>query len=123
LISPLSLSTHFGSMRRFTSSGTASPKMACLSAIDEELSIMNKRSILFTLFCFTCSITRAVTCGVAGATGRSRQPLPTMETGVIRREPTAAARMARTHLLFEDCVRKRNDDVGNGETRMQDQSP
>src|SRR5262245_62329623 len=34
---------------RLTKSGTACAKMTCLSAIDEELSIMNKRSIFDTL--------------------------------------------------------------------------
>jgi hypothetical protein len=90
-------------MSRFTNSGTASLKMVCLSAIDEELSIMNKRSILFTLFCFTCSITRALTSGVAGATGRSRHPLPTRETHVSRRDPNPAPRIDRSTRLFEDC--------------------
>src|SRR3954471_19921922 len=88
-------------MRRFTKSGTAWPKIVCLSAIEEELSIMNSRSILLTLLCLSPTSTRADTSGVAGATGRSRQPTPTTETDVSKREPTPAARNALSLLFFE----------------------
>src|SRR5689334_11036570 len=39
-----------GSTKRLIKSGTACARIACLSAIDDELSIMNKRSIFDTLF-------------------------------------------------------------------------
>src|SRR5690242_6617703 len=110
-------------MRRLTSSGTASLKMACLSAIDEELSIMNKRSILLTLFCLTSVTTRAVTSGVAGATGRSRHPLPTMETDVSAAVPMHAARAIRNNSFLKEDAAKRRRVVGNGETRMPDLFP
>src|SRR5258705_1550269 len=42
---------HTGSTRRLIKSGTACARIACLSAIDDELSIMNKRSIFDSLFC------------------------------------------------------------------------
>src|SRR5258705_13364331 len=38
-------STHTGSRKRLTKSGTACAKISCLSAMDEELSIMKTRSI------------------------------------------------------------------------------
>jgi hypothetical protein len=41
-------STQAGVTKRFRSTGTASPSTICLSAIEIELSIMNKRSILST---------------------------------------------------------------------------
>src|SRR3954466_9710537 len=43
-----SLSTQSGDTRRPKSTGTAAFKISCLSAIDGELSIMNRRSILST---------------------------------------------------------------------------
>src|SRR6266540_2809745 len=45
---PVFGSTQTGSIKRFTRSGTAAAKIACLSDIDDELSIMNKRSIFET---------------------------------------------------------------------------
>src|SRR3954471_16555293 len=98
-------------MRRFTKSGTAWPKIVCLSAIEEELSIMNSRSILLTLLCLSPISTRAETSGVAGATGRSRQPLPTTETDVSKREPTAAARIETSFLCGEDDVDGVNENL------------
>src|SRR5882724_11097191 len=45
-VSAPSALTQAGSVKRLINSGTASLKMACLSAISTELSIMNKRSTL-----------------------------------------------------------------------------
>jgi len=66
-----------------------------LSAIDDELSIMNKRSIFETLFCLAGVTMRALTPGVAGATGRSRQPPPRTASDEKAKTPKSALRTIR----------------------------
>src|SRR4051794_35729851 len=67
-------STHRGSRKPSTRSGTASARSLCLSPMDDELSIMNKRSILSTECSRIVSVIRVVVIGLEGTTGRSRQP-------------------------------------------------
>ena len=59
---------------------------------------MNKRSIFVTLFCFAGDTMRALTVGVAGATGRSRQPPATTDNDMNARAPKSALRRMRPEL-------------------------
>src|SRR5688572_7749987 len=61
-----------GFTSRFTRSGTACCRIACLSLIDRELSIMNSRSILSTDVCVMRSTKMLVVTGSGLPIGRSR---------------------------------------------------
>jgi hypothetical protein len=89
---------HTGSTSRRTKSGTAAARICCLSAIDDELSIMNKRSIFDTLFCLAGVTMRALTVGFDFATGRSRQPTATTAIEVSARAPQHTPRRIRPRL-------------------------
>ncbi len=86
-------STQVGVTSLLTSTGTASARISCLSAIDSELSIMNSRSTLSTAWLVMVPTYRFVVEGCAGAAGRSRQPVVSASTGksaVVARATQAA---------------------------------
>lgn len=64
-----------GLTRPRTRSGTAEARMACLSPMEAELSIMRRRSILLILLCGSFSWTVEVIFGSLGSRGRLRHLL------------------------------------------------
>ena len=92
-------STHGGFTRPLIRSGTAVAKTFCLSAIDDELSIMkSSRSILLTALCVSRSTTVEVVTGSIGSMGRFKHPLtplrPTTATPTAPAAPSFEARAA-----------------------------
>src|SRR6185295_1088175 len=73
-------STQIGFTRRLTRSGTAARRIACLSLMEIELSIMNNRSILSTEVCVILSTKMLVVTGGGEPIGRSRQAMAARAT-------------------------------------------
>jgi hypothetical protein len=81
-----------GSTMRLTKLGTACARIACLSAIDDELSIMNRRSIFDTLFCLTAE---NVYVGGTAASVARQVPSPCVLQASTDRESRARSRAIR----------------------------
>ena len=94
--------TQFGVTRRFTRSGMAASRYACLSPIDAELSIENRMSSLSTACSATSVVKLVFVVGSPGTTGRSRHPTAETPTVQAKTRPAMAQPTACECIAFSE---------------------